>query len=176
MKLTGPAKELKSNWHRYSRAYTYVTQENHNEPLNAVWLWRMCKYTNATCICTCVRYKGGIYQWHLSQHTALYKCFGHWLVTVTLFLPDFCLWMTVIQWQSLSHFLWQHTILFAPFLVTSCSGNGMSEEEGTSDRNREVSCHVFVAVINNGEDKVRYLLSQVLLAVALNVLCSPSLA
>ena len=52
----------------------------------------------------------------------------------------------------------------------------MSEEEGTSDRNREVSCHVFVDVINNGEDKVSYLLSQVLLAVALNVLCSPSLA
>ena len=180
--------------------YTYVTQENHNEPLNAVWLWRLCKYTNATCFCTCVRYKGGIYQWHLSlyravywerchwykggiyqwhlsQYTALYRGLGHWLVAVTDFVPRWLLldlWMTIVQWnlcldshyhilcgsmQSYLHLLW------SPPAVTWVERKQLLTE---AER--------WAVVINNGEDKVRYLLSQVLLAMALNLPCSPWLA
>ena len=156
--------------------YTYVTQENHNEPLNAVWLC-VCKYTNATCFCTCVRYKGGIYQWHLSQYTALYRHFGYWLVTVTDFVPRWLLlglWMTIVQWnlcldshyhilcgsmQSYLHLLW------SPPAVTWVERKQLLTE---AER--------WAVVINNGEDKVRYLLSQVLLAMALNLPCSPWLA
>lgn len=100
--------------------YTYVTQENHNEPLNAVWLWRLCKYTNATCFYTCVRYKD-ISVTPLSAHCFVQRLwpltsYCDWLcssLTSAGSLDDNCTMKFVFR-QSLSHSLWQHTILFVP--------------------------------------------------------------